>query len=351
MNALTRHASKIKEVRMPLQKDLVSVAIAAYNQPHYLRRALQSIVEQDYRPIEVIVSDDCSPVVLKPVADEFAGYQNDLFQIRYYRSDQNRGAIDNFRYAVGQAMGRFLVPMPHDNRFVDRAFFAEAVHVMRSHADCHICYANASYEGRERKALRIPETICFRDGWTTVEGGNFIRLYRRGGMGWSQAMMIDHAAALSLGAYDEPFVVNGALSRHLGIAQDDMFAYVFLLSALGRVGLCEKPVCEIGTPPQSYSRSNAWRETKGKVKFVILYNIWRADLQGRYASDVKRMVIKQALQYTDHVLDRKIASYYRWSPAIVLLMGIGALKAVWRELRTRYKRCVNLIRPNTFKKT
>jgi hypothetical protein len=240
--------------------------------------------------------------------------------------------------------------MPHDNRFVVRTFFTEAVHLMRSHADCHICYGNASYEGRERHALRIPESIGFRDGWATIEGNNFIRLYRRGGMGWSQAMVLDHAAALSLGAYDEPFVVNGALSRHLNIAQDDMFAYVFLLSALGRVGLCEKPVCEIGTPPQSYSRSRPWRETKGKVKFIILYNIWRAEIQGAYAADVKRMAIKQALQYTDRILDLRIASYYDWSPAVVLLMGIGSVKAVWRELRTRYKRFVNMIRPNTFKK-
>ena len=46
---------------MPLKENLVSIVIPAYNQPDYLRRALQSAVEQLYRPLEVIVSDDCSP--------------------------------------------------------------------------------------------------------------------------------------------------------------------------------------------------------------------------------------------------------------------------------------------------
>jgi hypothetical protein len=121
---------------------------------------------------------------------------------------------------------------------------------------------------------------------------------------------------------------------------------------MGSVALCEKLVCEIGTPPESYSRSNRiWKETKGKVKFVIFYNISCADLKGRYAPYVKRVARRQALKYADHIFDSRIAEYYDWSLGIVLLMGFSLVKRVWSELRFSFKRAVNVIKPNTFKKT
>lgn len=337
---------------MRLHANMLSVVIPAYNQPDYLRRALQSAVEQLHRPLEVIVADDCSPILLEPVVTEFAGAESDLFKIRYFRQPQNRGAMENFRFAVGQASGKYLVPLPHDNRFIDRSFFADAVKIMSGHSDCHLCYGNAVYENSERRALNIPDAITFRDGWSLLEGNDFIRSYRRGGMDWSQAMVLDHEMALSLGAYDEPFVVNGAISRRLGIAQDDLFSYIFLLSGMGTVGLCEKLVCEIGTPPESYSRSNRkWKNTKGKVKFFIFYNIYRADLKGKYAADVKRMALKQALQYADCIFDFRIAQYYNWRPEIILLMGFSLVKKLWISIRYFYKSGVNVVRPDTFKKT
>jgi glycosyltransferase involved in cell wall biosynthesis len=331
---------------------LISVVIPAFNQPVYLRRAIQSVMDQNYRPIELIISDDCSPTLLEPVVREFDAFKNEHFTIRYFRQPQNRGVMDNFKFAVTQASGKYIVPMPHDNRFIDRGFFSESVKIMREHSDCHLCYGNALYESIGEKALDIPGTIRFRDGWTLLEGKDFIRRYRRGGMGWSQAIIIDHEMALSLKAYDEPFVVNGAISRRLCIAQDDCFSYVFIMSAMGTVGLCEKQVCEIGMPRESYSRSNrSWMDTKGKVKFIIFYNLSRADFEGKYASEVKRMAFKQALQYADRIFDTRIAEYYKWNFGIILLMGFSLLKRAWSEIRYAFKRAVNLIKPNTFKKT
>lgn len=49
---------------------LLSVIIPAYNLPDCTRKTLQSLVEQEYHPIEVILSDDCLPpgVISTPVA-------------------------------------------------------------------------------------------------------------------------------------------------------------------------------------------------------------------------------------------------------------------------------------------
>ena len=280
---------------MPLQENLVSIAIPAYNQPDYLRRTLQSAIEQRYRPLEVIVSDDCSPRPLEGVVREFAGAENDRFQIRFHRQTGNLGVMDNFRFTVGQARGKYLVPFAHDNWFTDPGFIADAVQVMGSRPGCHLCLANSVFENSDRRMLEIPDTLSSQEDWHVLPGDEFIRLYRRGGLDWTQAIVLDHEKALALGAYDEPFMVNAPLARRLNSGEDNVCAYIFILSAVGSVAVSPRCVCEIGTPAESYSRSDPqWIRTKKKVKFVVFYNLYRANMPGPHATAVKRMAYKQA---------------------------------------------------------
>ena len=317
----------------------VSVVIPAYNQPAYLRQALKSTVEQTYRPLEIIISDDSSPVFLEPVAREFQETPDHQLTIRFFRQPHNLGVMDNFRFTVEQASGKYLVPMAHDNRFIDRNFITEAVDVMRTQHGCHLCMANSVYERSARQMLDIPDGLSGANGWTVLNGADFIRRYRRGGLDWTQAIILDHEMAWELSAYDAPFMVNAPLARRLNSGEDNVCAYVFILSAMGSVAVNPKCVCEIGTPKESYSRSDPqWLRTKQKVKFVVFYNLHRADLKGPHAGVVRRMAYKQALDYVDHICDRRIADYYRYHPEILLLMMISIVRRPWTELRYFIKR-------------
>jgi glycosyltransferase involved in cell wall biosynthesis len=341
-----------KDNRMSLQKDLVSIAIPAYNQPDYLRRTLQSAVGQRYRPIEVIVSDDCSPRPLEGVTREFAPAENDRFHLRFHRQASNLGVMDNFRFTVGQARGKYLVPFAHDNWFTDPDFIADAVRVMDAQAGCHLCLANSVFENSDRRMLEIPSTLSPQDDWHVLPGDEFIRLYRRGGLDWTQAIVLDHEKALALGAYDEPFMVNAPLARRLNSGEDNVCSYVFVLSAVGSVAVSPRCVCEIGTPAESYSRSDQWIRTKKKVKFVVFYNLYRASLKGPNAAAVNRMAYKQALDYVDHICDFRILRYYRFHPGVLLLAMLSLVRRPWIESRYFFKRVLgrNPITGKPFKK-
>ena len=57
----------------------ISIVIPAYENETFLNRALNSIADQNYKDIEIIVSDDCSKNAnLKKVCDEF---KNKNFEI------------------------------------------------------------------------------------------------------------------------------------------------------------------------------------------------------------------------------------------------------------------------------
>ena len=54
------------------KRALVSVCIPAYSNPELLERLLKSILAQSYRPIEINVVDDCSPIDLSEICKQFS---------------------------------------------------------------------------------------------------------------------------------------------------------------------------------------------------------------------------------------------------------------------------------------
>jgi glycosyltransferase involved in cell wall biosynthesis len=298
-----------------LQKKTVSVIIPAYNNPEYTRKTLKSVVEQQYRPIEVILSDDHSPISLEMLAKEFEKFQNDQLKIKYYRQPSNLGMMDNFTFTVRQATGKYLVPLAHDNWFIDKGFISEAVTIMETNPNCNFSIGNAVYENTNLEMMTLPDNVKAKDGWEILEGDIFIRLWRSGGLGWTPAIVLDSQIAHSLGAFDEPFIVNRALAKKLNLADDNVFAFVFVLASTGSVALTGKATCEVGTPESAYSRSDKWRKTRAKVKFILFYNIYKANLTGKSARVVKEMARKQAVEQAvkANIFDLKIMRHYNFS--------------------------------------
>ena len=321
------------------QKETASVVIPAYNNPEYTRQAIESVVEQQYRPIEVIISDDNSPISLEILVKEFEKFQNDRFKIRYYRQPSNLGMMDNFTFTVKKATGKYLVPLAHDNCFIDKGFISEAVRIMEANHNCNLSIGNAVYENTNLEMLKLPDNMKAKNGWEILEGDTFIRLWRSGGMGWTPSIVLDYQIAHSLGAFDEPFIMNRALAQKLDLADDNVFAFVFVLSSVGSVALTGKVVCEVGTPESAYSRSDRWRKTRAKVKFILFYNIYKANLTGRSAQTVKEMAKKQAVEQAvrANMFDLKIMRHYNFSTEVIYLMILSLLKAP-RRFRKKLKK-------------
>ena len=109
---------------------LVSIGIPTYNRANsYLRCALQSAVNQTYKNIEVIVSDNCSPDNTESVVKEF----NDP-RIRYYRQRENIGPLNNRNFCLEQAQGQYFV-MLLDDDLIDDDFISTCMDAVRYHTE------------------------------------------------------------------------------------------------------------------------------------------------------------------------------------------------------------------------
>jgi len=76
---------------------LVSIALCTYNGAKYLSGQLDSLINQTYSPIEIIVVDDCSTDETFTI---LADYASKYPQFRIYKNEENLGFTANFEKAV-----------------------------------------------------------------------------------------------------------------------------------------------------------------------------------------------------------------------------------------------------------
>ena len=96
-------------------RPLVSFCLMAFNQEAYIEEAFKSALAQDYSPLEVVVSDDCSRdrtwEILQKVAKEY----RDEHKVILHRNETNLGTIRNWEMLCSLAHGELLIKADGDD--------------------------------------------------------------------------------------------------------------------------------------------------------------------------------------------------------------------------------------------
>lgn len=85
---------------------LVSIGMPVYNGAQYIRRALDSLLAQDYDNYEIIISDNASTDQTLEILEEYALMYP---QIRTYTQSENVGIQGNFRIVLRLARGEYFM--------------------------------------------------------------------------------------------------------------------------------------------------------------------------------------------------------------------------------------------------
>ncbi len=99
-----------------LEEKLVSVNITTYNRVHFLRRCIDSVLEQKYQNIEIIVVDDCSPDNTQEVMEEYTARDK---RIKYFRHEVNRGNASARNTALQHCQGYYVAFLDDDDEWID----------------------------------------------------------------------------------------------------------------------------------------------------------------------------------------------------------------------------------------
>ncbi len=113
-----------------MQNLLVSVIVPVYNREKYLGFALESILKQDYSPIEVIVVDDGS-------TDKSAQIARSYPQVHYVYQE-NQGPSGARNTGIGVAKGHYLAFLDSDDLWAENKISLQ-VQYLQSNPEIECC--------------------------------------------------------------------------------------------------------------------------------------------------------------------------------------------------------------------
>ena len=120
----------------PIVENLVSTIIPVYNRPKMVVEAVESVLAQTYRPVEIIVSDDGSTDETPAVLDQLAADRPDTIRVVH---SPNRGAGPAREAARQLARGEFIQYLDSDDLLRPRKFEI-MVEALREHPECGAAY-------------------------------------------------------------------------------------------------------------------------------------------------------------------------------------------------------------------
>lgn len=136
-----------KSPRKKAVRPAVSFVIPAYNVANYIGRCLQSIVDQDFENIEVIVVDDGSTDETSLVVEKFAATDTRIKLLR----QENRGQGAARAEAMRQATGDYIWCVDSDDRIRDRCL-DRILNVFKAYPDIEAVLLNYAQEDEDEVA-------------------------------------------------------------------------------------------------------------------------------------------------------------------------------------------------------
>lgn len=124
------------------ERPLVSFVLLAYNQPRFVEEAVKGALAQTYRPLEIIVSDDCSSdgtfEIIRQILDGYRGPHTVVAR----RNERNLGIGAHVTRAMDECHGEIIVAAAGDDvSLPDRV--TETVVAFLSSSDVHCAFAQS----------------------------------------------------------------------------------------------------------------------------------------------------------------------------------------------------------------
>ncbi len=202
----------MKNEDMDKSTPLVSVIIPVYNRGYLVGKTIDSVLDQDYPNIEIIVVDDCSNDNSKDVIAEYGN------KVVYYRHDKNMGAPAARNTGIMHSSGQFVAFLDSDDIWKPGKISAQVKCISSSTPQTALVYTGMLKidESGNIVGRKIPK---FR-------GRIFKDLLRDNVIGSTSVPLIRRDVVIEVGGFDESLPARQDLDLWLRIARSWDVDYV-----------------------------------------------------------------------------------------------------------------------------
>lgn len=129
---------------------IVSIGFPVYNGEKYLSQAIDSILAQDFKDFELIISDNASTDGTSRICRQYACQDN---RIKYTRNSVNCGLAPNFNRVVELASGKYFMWMAHDDMHAP-LYIKRCVEEMEMDPSLVLCFTKTEFIDEFGKSIK-----------------------------------------------------------------------------------------------------------------------------------------------------------------------------------------------------
>jgi glycosyltransferase involved in cell wall biosynthesis len=140
---------------------LVSIGVPVFNGASTLARSLDSLLDQDYQNLEIIISDNGSTDDTPHICERYARRDP---RIRFHRAERNMGSPWNFNRVFDLSSGKYFMWAAHDDER-ESSFVSACVERLEQSPEAVLCQAHTVIlvEGQDQ-----PLCLCRLDTFETA---------------------------------------------------------------------------------------------------------------------------------------------------------------------------------------
>ncbi len=205
---------------------LVSICIPTCKRPRLLLEAVNSCLEQSYKHIEIIISDD-SP---DNNSEQLISQLGKTDMIRYYRNSVPLGQAGNVNQLFSLAVGKYLVLLHDDDLLLPNAV-KDLLQVLQAEPEIVACFGkqyvvNMQSEILEKESIELNTAHYRSSEYSGLQSSTIVSALR--GQFPNNAYMILTKAAQQIRYSDSP-LVGDACDYDFGLRVASKFQKVYFL--------------------------------------------------------------------------------------------------------------------------
>lgn len=285
-----------------MQSELVSVVLPIYNVEKYLEKCIETVVNQTYKNIEIILVDDGSPDNCPEICDRWAEKDNRIKVVH----KQNAGLGMARNTGIENATGKYICFFDSDD-FVAEDTVEKAYNCIKKNSAEIVCFGFSSVDS-EGKLLRtfVPRTE------KEVFSGNEVQeeflpnlIYSPSGIGWNLNM----SSCMAMFSMELIKKANWRFVSEREILSEDVYSLIDLYKDVNKVAVLNEAF-------YFYRENNA-----------SLSRVYRKDRYERVKHCYEECTkLCKRLKYNDDVIDRVSLSFLSNTIAAMKQVCAGDLR-------------------------
>ena len=162
----------------------ISVVIPTYNNLEGLKRAVKSVLMQNFEDFEIIITDDSDDTEIKTFVESLSNQK-----IKYFQNNEHLGAPENWNSGIAKASGEYIKIIHHDDWLADENALGKFVKLLDENPDADFGYAKSvdidSETGKiktrnAQKYVKRLQKDCFELFFFNRVGAPSVTVFRNG---------------------------------------------------------------------------------------------------------------------------------------------------------------------------